>query len=301
MKLIMLSAMYENGGNVTHRHLDGHPELLVYPFESQPGTKLISDHLESMFPFKYRWPVFPLENSLEGDFELFFDEELKTRLRRPDGSKFRDADLIMDEEERKNAFIRIMESKTRTTGELVMAFFGATFETWRNLNKSGEEKYYVGYSPIIGVDADRIFSDLPNAKILHIVRNPLIAYAETCYRPFPNSLRRYIWIWNFVQVMSLSFQEKYPDRYIILHYEDLLNKKEETMRKLCYQLGLSFSDTLLYPSWNGKKLDDVYPWGTIYSPDTGEQEKRKSELSEEQIAEIRGITRLPAKELGYNI
>ena len=28
MKLIMLSAMYENGGNVVHRHLDGHPELL---------------------------------------------------------------------------------------------------------------------------------------------------------------------------------------------------------------------------------------------------------------------------------
>jgi len=43
MNLIMLSAMYENGGNTFHRHLDGHPELYVWPFESQLGTKYVND------------------------------------------------------------------------------------------------------------------------------------------------------------------------------------------------------------------------------------------------------------------
>ena len=28
-RLLMLGAMYENGGNTTHRFLDGHPELFV--------------------------------------------------------------------------------------------------------------------------------------------------------------------------------------------------------------------------------------------------------------------------------
>jgi len=37
--LPMKGAMYENGGNTTHRLLDGHPELYVYPFESQLGTR----------------------------------------------------------------------------------------------------------------------------------------------------------------------------------------------------------------------------------------------------------------------
>ena len=60
-KLLMISAMYENGGNTTHRFLDGHPEMYVYPFESQLGTKLVHDSLTSMFPAKYRWPEFPLE------------------------------------------------------------------------------------------------------------------------------------------------------------------------------------------------------------------------------------------------
>ena len=58
---LMLGAMYENGGNTTHRFLDGHPQMFVYPFESQLGTRLVNDHLSSMFPVKYRWPVFALD------------------------------------------------------------------------------------------------------------------------------------------------------------------------------------------------------------------------------------------------
>ncbi len=49
-KLLMIGAMYENGGNTTHRFLDGHPQLFVYPFESQPGTRLVNDMLELDIP-----------------------------------------------------------------------------------------------------------------------------------------------------------------------------------------------------------------------------------------------------------
>ena len=59
-RLLMIGAMYENGGNTTHRFLDGHPQMCVYPFESQPGTRYVNDMLTSMFPVKYRWPVFTL-------------------------------------------------------------------------------------------------------------------------------------------------------------------------------------------------------------------------------------------------
>ena len=44
-RLLMIGAMYENGGNTTHRFFDGHPELFVYPFESQLGTRWVHDHL----------------------------------------------------------------------------------------------------------------------------------------------------------------------------------------------------------------------------------------------------------------
>src|SRR5207237_1718215 len=93
-KLIMISAMYENGGNTTHRMLDGHPELFAYPFESQLGTSLVSDYLSGYVPFKYRWPEFPLGGSFEQDYDLIFVEEHKVRLSLPEMSTLTDAHLL---------------------------------------------------------------------------------------------------------------------------------------------------------------------------------------------------------------
>ena len=67
-RLLMLGAMYENGGNTTHRFLDGHPQMFVYPYESQLGTRFVDDALSSMFPKKYRWPAFLLDASPEDDY-----------------------------------------------------------------------------------------------------------------------------------------------------------------------------------------------------------------------------------------
>ena len=88
-RLLMVSAMYENGGNMTHRMLDGHPDAGRYPFESQVGTRLVNDHLSSLFPAKYRWPVFALDARAEDDYAAIIDEECKVRALTPQVSKFR--------------------------------------------------------------------------------------------------------------------------------------------------------------------------------------------------------------------
>ena len=67
-RFLMLGAMYENGGNTTHRFLDGHPQMYVYPYESQIGTRMVNDHMSSLFPVKYRWPVFALDATPEQDY-----------------------------------------------------------------------------------------------------------------------------------------------------------------------------------------------------------------------------------------
>src|SRR5205814_3551769 len=103
-KLIMISAMYENGGNTTHRILDGHPQLFVYPFESQLGTKFVNDYLSSLYPLKYRWPVFPLSFPTEDMFKLFIDEECRVRANTPYVSKFRDAKIDFSDKERAKHF-----------------------------------------------------------------------------------------------------------------------------------------------------------------------------------------------------
>ena len=73
-RLLMLGAMYENGGNTTHRFLDGHPQMFVYPFESQVGTRMVNDALSSVFPTKYRWPAFALDATAKQDYAAIIDE-----------------------------------------------------------------------------------------------------------------------------------------------------------------------------------------------------------------------------------
>ena len=81
--LVAISAMFENGGNATHRMLDGHPQLLVCPFESQLGTPLVNNHFSSLVPVRYRWPEFSLTGSAEEDYQMIWGGELKTLTSRP--------------------------------------------------------------------------------------------------------------------------------------------------------------------------------------------------------------------------
>ncbi|MDT4952906.1 MAG: hypothetical protein QOJ02_1044 [Acidobacteriota bacterium] len=298
-QMIMISAMYENGGNTTHRMLDGHPELYVYPFESQLGTSSVSDYLTSFVPFKYRWPEFPMTGGFEQDYEAFFDEEMKTLLRVPSRSKFKDAGMELSEAERKKIFLSLLEGKPRTRAAIVAAFFEATFSAWKNLNRSGQERAYLGYSPVMVLDTEKIFQDFPEGHVIHVVRNPWSGYADTKKRPFPLSLQRYAWTWNLSQHMALTFAERFPRNFHILRFEDLVSDPKQHLSALCQKLGLSYSDTLLYPSWNGQKLESVYPWGTIVTPTPEANIATKNELSQTETDEMRSLTSVMLKLLRY--
>lgn len=285
-RLLMLGAMYENGGNTTHRFLDGHPEMHVYPFESQVGTRHVLDLLTSTFPVKYRWPVFALDASPEEDYRAIIDEEGKVRARTPDVSKFRHRPFDMDDEERLRAFTRIAEQTGRSRSNNVMAFFGATFEAWKDCRKTGKESVYVGYSPIIVVDADKILDDLPDAHFLHVVRNPWSAYADTKKRPVPLSLANYLLGWTLNQHYALMFRTRYPGRMHIVRAEDVMADPVEALRPVCEALGVGVTESLMRPSWNGTPLEEVYPWGTIRTPTTQANRATAEELDDEEREEV---------------
>ena len=291
--------MYENGGNTFHRFLDGHPELFVYPFESQLGNARISDYLTSFYPFKYRWPDFPVSSSSAEDYELFFDEEFKTRIRVPHVSKFRGADLQVEKGDRKQIFVELMEGRERTRGNIVATFFEATFQAWKNVKRTGQEKNYVGYSPIIGIDAERILGDFPNGRVIHVVRNPWSGFADTIKRPFPLSLERYALSWAMLQHLALVYRERFPDRMLIVRFEDLVSDTENTMRQVANCLGVEFHESFLQPSWNGEKMEQVYPWGTVRTPTPEANIATMNELNSNQKNEIASYCSVMIERLGY--
>jgi hypothetical protein len=287
INLLMIGAMYENGGNTTHRFLDGHPELFVYPFESQLGTPWVNDQLSSMYPLKYRWPTFALDASPAQDYFSIIDEECKVRSRTPGVSKFRHIDFIFSDEERLEIYQNYIIKTGRSRGDNVAAFFQATFDAWKNHKKSSQEKVYVGYSPIITVDIDKIFSDLPNARFLHIVRNPLSAYADTKKRPKPSDLNNYMLGWTINQYYALYFKEKYPDQMHILRVEDIILDSYKTLGAFCEKINIQPAESLRKTSWNGMELAEVYPWGTLRKVSPSNNLATARELSDREREEIR--------------
>ena len=286
-RLLMIGAMYENGGNTTHRFLDGHPQMFVYPFESQPGTRYVNDMLSSTFPLKYRWPVFPLDATPYQDYKAIIDEEGKVRTRTPQVSKFRHVPFDMNDDERCRIYLEYIERSGRSTGNNVAAFFRATFDAWKDYRRSGRETVYVGYSPIITVDAHKILRDLPHAHVLHVVRNPWSAFADTSKRPVPLSLENYLLGWTLNQYYALLYREQYPERVHIVRAEDVMRDPRGTLGAVCAKLGLEPSDSLSKVTWNGSELAEVYPWGTIRTPTPEANLATARELSAAQIDEIR--------------
>ena len=285
-KFLMIGAMYENGGNTTHRFFDGHREMFVYPFESQVGTSLVKDAFSSMFPLKYRWPSFALEATPFQDYKAIIDEECKVRARTPHVSKFRHIDFDFSDDERCEIFVKLPKVRDCTRSGNVASFFIATFEAWKNYKRTNKQKVYVGYSPIITVDSRKILDEVPCAHFLHVVRNPWSAYADTKKRPVPLNLESYIDAWNINQYFALLYKKKYPDRFHIVRTEDTMNDPLNTLSPVCKALGLSADESLKEITFNGEILKEVYPWGTIRLADTEENYKTAMELTHEERAEI---------------
>lgn len=298
-RLLMLSAMYENGGNTTHRLLDGHPQLHVYPFESQIGTTHVRDGLRSMFPVKYRWPEFLLEGAPAIDYRAIIDEEAKVRSRTPHVSKFRHVSFEMDDDERREIYCSLIEQTGRSRAANVAAFFRSTHQAWKNERRSGEESMYVGYSPVIAVDTAKILADLPSAHVLHVVRNPWSAYADTKKRPQPLSLTDYMLRWNLHQHFALTTRAADPERVHVVRIEDVMEDPAGVLGELLASFGVSASETLAYPSWNGQPLEEVYPWGTLRTVTPEANRATAGELSDDEVAQITALAWQYLKEFAY--
>lgn len=302
-KLILLSAWHEQGGNVLQRFLDGHPQLKVYPFESQIATPLSSNLLAGpnhMVPQRYAYPVFDSEVTPEQAYAQFWDEELKTLLRAPSRSKFRDCGLEMKERTRVARFVEVCDQLAwlrtgddagrgvATRRDYVEAFFCSTFDAWSNFALTGKETHYVGYSPPILFDADRFFADFPAGQMVHIFRNPFSGYADTKRRPFPMGLAKYCQIWSHCQLAALTYQHKYRDRFHLVRFESLVDDPVGTLRVLTNSLGLEpFAGTPV-PSFNRVPLKQVCPWGTIKhaTPEANLATARELSKEERQAVQI---------------
>lgn len=299
---VMISAGFEHGGNIMHRHLDGHSKLLVYPFESQLGSRNFYDFLASVERVQYRYPEFPEGLAAVELYEQIIDEEMKTFLRKKNGSKFKDADLKLDEAERIAAFVELLGKPPHTRRAVIEAFFRSTFRAWKNYYVTPQDDMtYVGYSPTVGIDSDRIIRDFPQVRIIHIIRNPFSAYRDTKRRPFPQPLSKYLITWNIYHSTVEMYARMHPENVRIFRYEDLVEDRPAFMKRVAAFIGVPFEESMLYPSWNGVEIkENIAPWGAVLKSTRTYNEAVIDELNDAEKAQITQATTALARHFGYD-
>jgi hypothetical protein len=257
--------------------------------------------LEHFLPLRYRWPIFEEGVSPKEAYYSMQDEELKCLLRTPNRSKFKDCGLIMDEGDREKLFIKYCEGKRLSRKTFIEALFYSTFEAWKNYNLKENASWYVGYNPGMIADFDKVIADFPEIKIIHIIRNPYSSYADYLKRPYPEYPQtKYAWTWNIIQHLAYTYERKYPNNFKTLRIEDFLADKKGTLSPILSWAAIEWSDNLTFPSFNGKKLDSVYPWGTIVTPTVEENLNTAKRLSPEQKKIISTECRLMIDAFGYS-
>lgn len=260
-KLLMISAMYENGGNLTQRHFDGHPELHVYPFEAQLGTDRSPE--TDRIPKKFRWPVLPDDLAPEVLPELFADTELRRRVEHPEQSKFKDVPFEFAMEIRDEHLASV--PRPLTIQSLVQGHFEATFKAWTNLgNRENSPKAWVGFSPMLAIDAEAFFRDLgSDGVMLHVRRDPGAAYQDTLRRAQPPTREDYMARWTFMQEQADRAKEAFPDRFFIVEFEEIREQATRALAPVCQALGIAADEALEVPSFNGERLQTGPPWGVV--------------------------------------
>lgn len=114
-----------------------------------------------------------------------------------------------------------------------------------------------GYKgPLAEFVADAIFSSWPTTCMIHLVRDPRDVLASGRSRDWwPNTVLFMREQWNPSARQALQNRAKYPDRYMIVRFEDLVQAPEQTIRNVCDFAGLEFEPDMLeardQPGWKG--------------------------------------------------
>lgn len=115
----------------------------------------------------------------------------------------------------------------------------------------GEEPYFTDKLPSNFLNIDFICRSLPQARILHMVRDPV----ETCFsnlrelfsdaNPFSYDQLELAEYYNQYRRLMVHWHERWPGRVLDVDYADLTKNPEAVLRRICAFCGLDFQPKML--------------------------------------------------------
>jgi protein-tyrosine sulfotransferase len=151
---------------------------------------------------------------------------------------------------------------------------------YRRVSQYGEDRqtmahifdaFYQEYHDIHAIEANRwgdktpwntfylheIYSVFPNAKFIHIIRDPydaIYSYVKSnIYSDVKEASKR----WRTSIERAMGFGKKYPHDYCEVLYEELVSHPKRELVALCDFLDITYEDCMLQEEHRGRDLGDV--------------------------------------------
>lgn len=234
--LIYISQPPRCGGTLLRNLFDGHSHCVVYPYElswEKNGYHFsgnISNDLRTFRLLKDGWLSHAINNGIDSRIPFKFSMK-----------GFRQMFLAQDEQSSR----RVLDS-----------YFQSFYSMWQNCTFNVSPKFNVAFCPWNQVSVSSVvnFYDIyPDGYRIHIIRDPRAWWlSEKRYTHYENKdIQEYTenrWIESTKSAELL--QNKFPGKYLLINYENLVGETKQSLEILCSTMGLRYEDTLSNPTFN---------------------------------------------------
>jgi hypothetical protein len=140
----------------------------------------------------------------------------------------------------------------------------------------------------------------PGATVIHMIRDPRDRHEALLSRGSrgPGVVGTFTADWLSSVVVAQRNVERYPDSYLVVRYEDLVTRTEETVRNVCAFIGEAFDPDMLRMA-GARRYDQERARATDGSPISSEYVGRYRLVGRRDLAFIQAVAGARMRELGY--
>jgi len=274
--------------------------LLTQLFNAHPNVRIAPEFPVMLFLYQRFKKV---KNWDEATIRSFVDHVFyfaKFNIRRVENLKL-DKEFIINE-----------LLKYKDVGSIQLFLKSINYYAYSIYNK--KETLWIGdKNPVYSMSAGRLRKIFPDAKFICIIRDyrdnfisiKKLAEKEVAVEAPVLSLQ--VGRWRIFTRLFLGFKRRFPDKYYILRYEDLVTEQETTFRSLCDFLGIAYDPSVF--DFHKKKEETVNTYGNfIYEKfhenllkpiNTGRMNTWQKVLTDQEVRMADQIAGKYADRLGY--
>ena len=252
--LVLISQIQRSGGTLLSQLFDDHVQCHAHPQQLHIGH-----------PSSREWPPLVLDQP-EHCFSVLYERKAALHLRQ----SYRKSAINKDTfpfcflpRLQHAIFSRCMASRpVEGERDVLDCYFTSYFNAWldnRNLY-TGPKKVVTGFAPRLSerlANVEQLFAAYPDGTLISVVRDPRGWYPSmqaTSLRAKWPELGAAIGAWRQSVEAAIEASERFPERVLLLTYEQLAGDTERTMTRVAEKIGITMSPVLLAPTFNGQPI-----------------------------------------------